>query len=171
MVGEIRDVETAQIAIRASMTGHLVLSTVHANSASAIITRLQDMGIEPYLLAATLKISISQTLVKKICPSCKKKVDIASVKLPQSLVKEFNDTPIYEGHGCEKCAGTGTSGRMAIFELLHVDDYWMNEIGHRSTETEMAAKMRARGIPSVREDALAKVKQGLIPWTELNKFI
>src|SRR5207237_2752275 len=122
MIGEIRDLETAQIAVQAALTGHLVLSTLHTNSAAATVTRLRDMGVEDYLIAATLKGVLAQRLVRCLCPHCK-----SPEPMPRSLVERFGldrmaadlaHLPLYRAVGCPKCRGTGYLGRRAIAELL-----------------------------------------------------
>ncbi len=122
MIGEIRDLETAQIAVQAALTGHLVLSTLHTNSAAATITRLRDMGVEDYLLSATLKAVLAQRLVRRLCPLCKEPEPITRSIIARfgldHLAPNVAELPIYRPRGCEECRGTGYRGRRAIAELL-----------------------------------------------------
>ena len=128
MVGEIRDVSTANMAIRAALTGHLVLSTIHTNSAWATVSRLIDMGIPPFLIASTLNLSIAQRLVRKLCKHCKMKNEVSQelfpigFNIPKELVSHY--VPI----GCENCYHTGYSGRKAIYELLPINKYLSESI-------------------------------------------
>ncbi len=128
MLGEIRDSETAQMAIRAALTGHLVLSTIHTNSAIGAISRLTDMGVPPFLIANTLELSIAQRLVRLLCPECKKE-EVLDVKLlPESLKNYFNTKVQYLAVGCEKCHFTGYSGRIGIFEVIPIDNKLKSDI-------------------------------------------
>ena len=120
MVGEIRDVETAQIAVQASLTGHLVLSTVHTNDAAGAITRLRDMGIEPFLLASTLRLIVAQRLVRRLCPACRcpEPADRATAR----LIGVKAGQPVWRAHGCDRCRHTGYVGRVGLYEVIPVDD-------------------------------------------------
>ncbi|PHK15531.1 general secretion pathway protein GspE, partial [Nostoc linckia z15] len=120
MLGEIRDPETALMAIRASLTGHLVLSTIHTNSAAGTLSRLIDMGIPPYLIAETLNLSVAQRLVRKLCPDCKQRHQQDTVSLPESFFAPYPLTCIFKPGGCNNCHHTGYSGRVAIYELMPV---------------------------------------------------
>ncbi len=122
MIGEIRDLETAEIAIQSALTGHLVLSTLHTNDAPSAITRLLDMGVENFLLSSTIRGIMAQRLVRIICPSCKEEVTASDQMQELKALGVENDTILYRGKGCEKCTYTGFMGRMGIFELLVVDD-------------------------------------------------
>jgi general secretion pathway protein E/type IV pilus assembly protein PilB len=121
MLGEIRDSETAMMAIRASLTGHLVLSTIHTNSAVGTIARLIDMGIPPYLIAETLNISVAQRLVRKLCPHCKQSIPFVEEDFPGSFKLPYRLDKLYKAVGCNKCYHTGYSGRKAIYEILNID--------------------------------------------------
>lgn len=121
MLGEIRDSETAMMAIRASLTGHLVLSTIHTNSAVGTIARLIDMGIPPYLIAETLNISVAQRLIRKLCAHCKQPTDFKAEDFPASFKLPYTIDKLYKAVGCNKCYHTGYSGRKAIYEMLNVD--------------------------------------------------
>ncbi len=120
LVGEIRDQETARMAVQAAMTGHLVFSTLHTNDAAGAITRLIDMGVEPYLVASTLEAVMAQRLVRRLCSCCREAIDPHSLELPKDLTTD-DQTVFYRAKGCKECHGIGYSGRQAIFELLRMD--------------------------------------------------
>jgi general secretion pathway protein E len=135
MIGEIRDLETAQIAVQASLTGHLVLATLHTNDAPAAVTRLLDMGIEPFLLSSSLLGVLAQRLVRKLCPSCK-----------------TYDGAHWQAVGCEHCGHTGYQGRVGVYELLQTSDAIRAQIHNRASEAEVRAAAHAAGMQSMRED-------------------
>jgi general secretion pathway protein E len=139
MVGEIRDAETAQIAVQASLTGHLVFSTVHTNDAIAAITRLRDMGVEPYLLASTLRAIVAQRLVRRLCPHCKRPAVIGPHE--QQLLRSVGaeGATIYEGAGCPQCRGSGYVGRIGLYEFVQLDDEIRRQIHAGANEQEMSA--------------------------------
>jgi general secretion pathway protein E len=160
MVGEIRDLETAEIAVQASLTGHLVLSTLHTNTAIGAVTRLKDMGIEPFLLASSLIGVIAQRLVRTLCPHCVtwRKADDFERQVFQHLkVDEYMQLP--EPHGCEKCSHVGFSGRTAIYEIVPVDDSMRRLIHGNAAEFELENHAR-RHAASIRDDGLLKVLAG-----------
>ena len=167
MIGEIRDLETAQIAIRASLTGHLVLSTLHTNSAVAALTRLTDMGIEPFLITSSLTGVVAQRLVRRVCRDCEQTVEPTEreKKIFSQVNMEINE--VKRGLGCGSCNNTGYRGRIAIHEVLTIDD----EIRKLIMESASAAKIRAfvknRGMKFLLEDGLDKVKQGLTTTEEV----
>ncbi len=165
MIGEIRDLETAEIAVRASLTGHLVLSTIHTNSAVATINRLQDMGVKPYMLGSCLNIIMAQRLVRRICKSCKEPYDPA-IKMRESLGLEDNE-PLYKGKGCSRCLGTGYSGRVAIYELLKVTKPVAEAISVGVSEAELFRLAIEEGMITLHESGLRKVKRGLTTPEEL----
>jgi general secretion pathway protein E len=142
MIGEIRDKETAQIAIQASLTGHLVLATLHTNDAVSAVTRLTDMGVEPFLLSSSLLGVLAQRLVRKICTAC-------------------------QGSGCTECGHTGYQGRTGIFELLSVDDTLRERIHSRAAESELLSAAKRQGMTSMREDGEHLVAQGITSAQEL----
>jgi general secretion pathway protein E len=156
MVGEIRDAETAEIAMQASLTGHLVLSTLHTNDAATAVTRLIDMGIEPFMVASTLSAVLAQRLVRVICPHCKEEYaperEYAGITLPPRL---------YRGRGCDKCFGLGTSGRTGIYELLLVDSELCSMIIRRTPAGVIKEYALGRGMRTLRDDGLAKVAAGI----------
>ena len=157
MVGEIRDNETAQIAVQASLTGHLVLSTLHTNSAVGAITRLQDMGVEPFLLSSTLLGVISQRLVRKICPECK---SVTQLDVEQVNGFEINpDDVIYQANGCSECLQTGYRGRTGIYEMIEVDETLSGMIHDGTSQPKLERYCRTKSH-SLREDGIRKVVQG-----------
>lgn len=162
MVGEIRDGETASVAIQASLTGHLVLSTLHTNSAAASITRLLDMGVQDYLLASSLRGILAQRLVRKLCPACKKEVaappEIA--KHLQAIGSPVRLARIFEAGGCSACSHTGFRGRTTIHELLEVAGPVRDAIVRRVSDTELSELARANGMISLYECGMAKVAAG-----------
>ena len=181
MVGEIRDEETAGIAINSAMTGHLVISTLHANDAATTIPRLLEMGIEPFLLSSTLKLIIAQRLVRKICPKCCSSYkisskEIAAIKRNHELAKvlekrrisDYNSLRLYRGAGCGVCANTGFSGRIGIFELLAVDDAIRELIIKEAPSVDINHQARKNGMATILEDGIDKVTQGV---TTLNEVL
>jgi type IV pilus assembly protein PilB len=156
-IGEMRDTETAQMAFRASMTGHLVFSTVHANTASASVARLLDMGMEPFIVATSLLAVIAQRLLRKICPHCKATYTPKEEELAPYHLERLQKMTLYKGKGCEKCKYTGYRGRMGIFEVLEVTPEINQLIAQRATsyEIEKVAK-----IESMFEDGIKKVLAG-----------
>jgi len=158
MVGEIRDMETASIAIHAALTGHLLFSTLHTNDAPGAITRLMDMGIENYLVASTLICVMAQRLVRKICPVCRTKDEMPDDAF-RRLGAEISEAWI--GKGCEACSGKGYKGRMGIFEVLPISDPIRDLIMRRATNKEMKDKAIELGMRTLREDGIEKVRRGL----------
>ena len=137
MVGEIRDAETASIAVQAALTGHLVLTTVHTNDAAGAITRLRDMGVEPFLLASTLRLIVAQRLVRRLCDECRRPepADVATAKLAGVAVGQM----VWRPHGCARCNQTGYVGRTGLYELIRVDDRVRRLIASEAGEEEIAA--------------------------------
>jgi type IV pilus assembly protein PilB len=155
MVGEIRDKETADMAIRASLTGHLVLSTIHTNSAKGTISRLIDMGIPPFLIADTLKLSMAQRLVRLLCNECKVEVQLDKSLIPQSYnVIDFEK--VYESNGCPNCFYTGYKGRTAIFEIIYID----NELEDSIKKNMLNESLLKLKHITLGEKCLALLKQG-----------
>ena len=166
MVGEIRDLETAQIAVQASLTGHLVLSTLHTNSAVGAVTRLQDMGIEPFLLSSSLLGVLAQRLVRRLCPECRQARQ-ADVKECELMGFEQDAAPtIYHPKGCAACRYQGYRGRQGIFELLLVDDALRTMIHNNLSEQEIE-KYARRYSPSIREDGRQQVLAGVTSLEEV----
>ncbi|MEM7485659.1 MAG: GspE/PulE family protein [Bacteroidota bacterium] len=158
MVGEIRDVKTANMAIRASLTGHLVLSTIHTNSAWATISRLIDMGIPPFLIASTLNTSVAQRLVRKLCPNCKRKGVVEKSLFPEGFQPPKNLTHHYLPTGCQKCHHTGYQGRRAIYEIIPITKKLVPHI--KNNELDIQDYLNDHKIPNLRDNALQLVAEG-----------
>jgi len=168
MVGEIRDLETAEIAIRASLTGHLVLSTVHTNSAAATVTRLINMDVEPFLISSTLLAVQSQRLLRKVCPKCSKVVEYGDeVLIDAGIDPEKIDFKLYKGDGCKNCRGTGYKGRIGVFETLLVTGPVRDAILRRATNIEIEKIGIANGMLTLRESALRKLRDGVTTLEEV----
>ncbi len=167
MIGEIRDGETAQIAVQASITGHLVVSTLHTNSAAATISRLEDMGIESYLLADSLVGIIAQRLVRRLCPNCKKEHHATSEEKEVMNIDENGDIIIYDAVGCEKCDNTGYTGRIGIYEILTVTQNIKNMISKRATADEIARAAEKEGMHTLRQSATKLVLEGTTSYKEM----
>ena len=161
MLGEIRDAETARIAVQASLTGHLVLSTLHTNDAPSSVTRLINIGVEPYLISSAVNAILAQRLVRKVCQKCRIQVE-PSAEMREFLdLQGFRDPLIWKGVGCEKCRKTGYSGRLGIYELLVMDDGLRDLVTRNPDVNELRKLCRERGLVSLREDGFAKAQQGL----------
>jgi len=169
MVGEIRDKETATIAVEAALTGHLVLSTLHTNDAAGAIARLIDMGIEPFMLASSLLLTQAQRLFRKLCPVCKKEIDIPLETLKKNRIDpdRLADTQFYQTAGCPKCNSVGYKGRGGIMEILLVDEVLRKTILN-NTEADAIAKIAVQnGMKTLREAGLDRVKSGLTTIEEI----
>ena len=168
MVGEIRDKEVAEIAIEAALTGHLVLSTLHTNDTSNTITRLLNMGIEPFLIVASLNVIVAQRLCRKICDQCKTVDNISVEELVGSGIALSSAKKIkaYKGQGCEKCDNSGSKGRVAIFEVMEVTPEIRKTIIKKASSDEIKGLAIRRGMKTLRMSALTKVAQGLISFEE-----
>ena len=171
MVGEIRDQETAQIAINAALTGHLVFTTVHANNVLDVLGRFLNMGVEPYNFVSALNCILAQRLVRVICEHCKKPVSYPDSYLVESGLDpaQWRDVPFYEGTGCFECGGTGFRGRSAIHELLDLSERIREMILGRRPASEIRRAAREEGMRFLRESALDKVRLGLTTLKEINK--
>ncbi len=160
MLGEIRDAETARIAVQASLTGHLVLSTLHTNDAPASVTRLINIGVEPYLIASAVNAILAQRLVRKICQHCK------DLYTPTEEMSEFltlqgvDITRLYKGAGCDRCRKTGYSGRLGIYEMLVMDDALRDQVTRNPDVTQFRRLCREKGLVTLRQDGLDKVAAG-----------
>jgi len=163
LIGEIRDKETVEIAIKASLTGHLVLSTFHTNDAPSAISRFVYMGIEPYLLGSTLNLVVAQRLVRRICDRCKEPVKLSGEVL-QCLnidAEQAKNAVFYHGRGCNNCGGTGYRGRLPIFEFLAVDSELRDRLTAGANESELRKSARQKGYGSLAESGVSKMMQGL----------
>lgn len=173
LVGEIRDLETAQLAIRAALTGHLVLSTLHTNTAAGVIPRLIDMGVEPYLLPTALNAAIGQRLVRKLCRHCRQPLTDSSQLLKRYAldVELPADAVLYRAAGCEHCNDSGYSGRLAIYEMLGFGEYMHDAVirGAGSHEIETLAKQN--GMSTMLEDGIRKALQGLTTLDEVMRVV
>ena len=171
MVGEIRDQETAQIAINSALTGHLVFTTVHANNVTDVIGRFINMGVEPYNFVSALNCIMAQRLVRVICESCKKQVHYSPEVLKESALDpaEWADVIFYEGTGCLECSGSGFRGRSAITELLDLSDHIREMIINRRPTSEIKRVAREEGMSFLRDSGLAKIRAGVTTLREINK--
>jgi len=163
LVGEIRDEETAEIGIRAALTGHLVFSTLHTNDAPSAIPRLIDMGIPPYMVASSVQAIMAQRLIRTICPNCKEPYDVPE-KLLRSVglgAEEVEGITFYRGSGCNRCHGTGYFGRIGIFELMEMNPDLRNLVFGKAPVGEIREKARSFGMLTLREDGLRKTIQGI----------
>ncbi|KPK39056.1 MAG: hypothetical protein AMJ78_09060, partial [Omnitrophica WOR_2 bacterium SM23_29] len=163
MVGEIRDFETASIAIQAALTGHLMFSTLHTNDAPGAVTRLIDMGIKPYLVSSTVQAIMAQRLVRKICENCKEsytptKDELVAVNLAPEDIKE---NKFSRGHGCKECVYTGYKGRVGIFELLMVNEEIRELIVKKASSNVIREAARKAGMKTLRDDGLLKALGGI----------
>lgn len=161
MIGEIRDLETAKIAIQSALTGHLVFSTLHTNDAPSAVTRLLDMGVENFLLSSTVTGILAQRLVRVICSSCREEVASGTDRSGLADLHISADIPLYSGRGCERCAGTGYYGRTGIFELLLIDERIQKLILRNADSNEIREAARERGMRTLMEDGIDKIKKGV----------
>jgi type IV pilus assembly protein PilB len=171
MVGEIRDAETARIAVESALTGHLVLSTLHTNDAPSAITRLIEMGIEPFLVASALDCVVAQRLARRLCPNCKRRTIVPAEVLRENGYKALVDLEAYEPVGCRRCAGSGYRGRLGLYEVMSVSA----EVRTLALERRPAEEMREvavhQGMRRLRDDGLEKVKQGRTSIAEIARVI
>ncbi len=169
MIGEIRDAETANIAINASLTGHLVFSTLHTNDAPSAVARLADIGVKPFLIASAVRAVLAQRLVRKLCPICKGPAELSDKEMRAlSLdVSRMTEATIFGPVGCEKCRGNGFKGRMGIFEIFIIDDEVRSMINTGLTTTQLRRRARELGMRTLREDGIRKVLSGLTSGQEV----
>jgi type II secretory ATPase GspE/PulE/Tfp pilus assembly ATPase PilB-like protein len=161
MIGEIRDAETAQIAIQAALTGHLVLSTLHTNDSPSAIVRLIDMGVESYLIASTVIGVVAQRLARKICPSCRTKRFASPDLLHEAGWEDRASQPFACGEGCQSCHDSGMRGRAGIYEIMEIDAGLRDLIHHRAQREVMEQYLRKHGWLSLRQEGLMLVEQGI----------
>ncbi len=166
MVGEIRDAETADIAVHAALTGHLVLSTLHTNDAPSAVTRLADMGIEPFLIASALEGVIAQRLVRRICENCKESYNPSEEELKELGIESYEGV-FYRGKGCDACLGTGYRGRVGIFEVLELDEELKTLITKTQDANEIKKLAKDKGYRTMLEDGIEKLKEGVTTSDEL----
>ncbi len=173
LVGEMRDFETADTAFKAALTGHMVLTTLHTNSAIASITRLIDMGIKSYILASALEGVIAQRLVRRVCDCCREEVEPSPEQLELLRVPRafFANAPIYQGRGCVRCNNTGYKGRLGIYEIFLMSDEFRQLIGTNYKESELHLLARANGMKTLLEDGLEKVRRGLTSMDEILRVV
>ncbi len=176
LVGEIRDLETADIAVNAALTGHLLLSTFHANNATTAIPRFIDMGVEPFLVSSTLELVISQRLVRRVCDSCKvsytaSKIELAKYATEVSKHFDAKSQTFYKGKGCATCAGTGYKGRIGLFEFITVTPDLQDLISKHPSTKEVTELVRSQGFKSMFEDGIEKVKSGVTSIEELVRVV
>jgi type IV pilus assembly protein PilB len=171
MVGEVRDLETAEIAIKAAQTGHLVLSTLHTNDAPKTLTRMVDMGVKPYAIASSVSLIIAQRLARRLCDNCKEPVDVPA----EALLKEgFTQTDVDEGltiyhaKGCTQCTN-GYKGRIGVYQVMPVTETIGRIIMEDGNAMQIAAQAREDGIPDLRQSGLKKVKDGITSLEEINR--
>jgi type IV pilus assembly protein PilB len=172
MVGEMRDLETAQISIQASLTGHLVLSTLHTNDSPGAVTRLVDMGVEPFLISSTLMAVLGQRLVRKICQNCKTSFEPTENQLALLNLSphDLGDKVFYYGRGCQTCSDTGYKGRKGIFELLVVSDAIRTLINERAPTVVLRQRAVELGMVTLREDGLRSIFEGDTTIEEIVKY-
>lgn len=176
LVGEIRDAETAEIGVNAALTGHLLLSTFHANDAATAIPRLGDMGIEPFLLASTLELVIAQRLVRRICESCRYSLSaeeaLNAIKIkPAGLGAYFEGTTVYAGKGCNVCNGTGYNGRIALFEFIQITPEMQELMLTNPSNRQIEELARKQGMRPMFDDGVQKAKSGLTTISEILRVV
>jgi len=160
MIGEIRDAETADVALKAALTGHLVFSTLHTNTAAGVVTRLIDMGVQRFLAAATLRLAVAQRLVRRLCDRCRQPRRLQEPEALALNIPTAAGEAVYEAAGCVYCAGRGFTGRLGLFELVPVDEELSRNIAHNASEAEIVQHVRSRRQPLLLEDGAAKVLAG-----------
>jgi type II secretory ATPase GspE/PulE/Tfp pilus assembly ATPase PilB-like protein len=161
LVGEIRDLETAEISIQASLTGHLVFSTLHTNDAPSAVTRLQDMGVEPYLLSSVLEAILAQRLVRRICQVCRVGDTASPADIEALGIEADPHTTLFRGKGCDDCRGTGYRGRTAIYELFAITEEVRSLILRRASSREIRRLAVEGGMITLRQDGWARAVDGV----------
>ncbi|MCC6512197.1 MAG: type II/IV secretion system protein, partial [Pirellulaceae bacterium] len=176
MIGEIRDAETASIAVKASLTGHLVFSTLHTNTAAGVVTRLIDMGVEPFLVAATVRRSVAQRLVRRLCPHCRSprsltEAEVLMLSLTDNYRTDLVGRTVYEPTGCIVCAGRGYVGRIGLFELLPGSEELAHVIADGANEEALQRYARERQLFSLLDDGIAKLLDGTTTVSEVTSAV
>ncbi|MDI6777601.1 MAG: GspE/PulE family protein [Patescibacteria group bacterium] len=182
MVGEIRDKETAELAVHAALTGHIVLSTLHTNDSIGAIPRMIDMGVEPFLIASSLRVVVAQRLVRKICEFCEEEVRVTETikrtieknlaQIPEEQKKDLDlsrGIKIHRGKGCPKCGGLGTKGRIGIFEVFSVNDEVVNLMGEKVEEEALRKVVKNQGMIKMKQDGILKVLKGITTLEEIER--
>ena len=171
MVGEIRDYQTAELSIRSSLTGHLVFSTLHTKDSLSVITRLKNMGVEPYLISAVLRGSVAQRLVRIICEGCRKKVKPS--KNEKELLSRYKlpAGPLFKGEGCKLCRNTGYRGRIGLFEMFMTDNEVEKMIAEGRREAEIRSYLSSNGMKPIIFDGLNKALQGITTISEVERAV
>ena len=170
MIGEIRDLETLENAVKASLTGHLVLSTIHTNDAPSVIIRLIHMGLGPYLIASCLSLVIAQRLVRKICPDCKEKVDVkhaALADLEKAFGTALGNIDFYKGKGCDKCNNIGYKGRVGLYEFLPISKKIKDLIKEGITDAEIKKTAQTEGMKDIFQAGIEKASKGVTTLDEV----
>lgn len=171
MVGEIRDLETAELAVRAALTGHLVLSTLHTNDAVSVVSRLRNMGLESYLIAAVLKAAVAQRLVRRVCEDCRETRSLTPAEAAISERFGVEVGSVHYGTGCASCGQSGYRGRVAVFELLRIDERAEELIADAAPMSALREHVRQSGARSLIEDGLAKIAAGVTTFEELERVV
>jgi type IV pilus assembly protein PilB len=171
MVGEIRDLETGSIAIKAALTGHLVLSTLHTNDAPSTITRMVDMGIEPFNVASAVNLIVAQRLVRRICKECKAEAVYSPEELKAlgTTAADWEGITFYKGKGCDTCAGSGYKGRAGLYEVMSMSPELRRQILRGSSTAELQEQAVKDGMLTLRMDGIQKIKKGITTLDEVVK--
>jgi type IV pilus assembly protein PilB len=167
MVGEIRDFETLDIAVKAALTGHLVLSTIHTNTAPGAVTRMINMGLEPFLVTSSIIMIAAQRLVRRICTKCKEPYEVDDTIRKAVGIKDKSMKTFYRGKGCNFCFGTGYKGRIGIIEVMTLDPDVKRLIMNKATEHQVKEQARRSGMITLREDGIFKANEGLTTLEEV----
>ncbi len=169
LVGEIRDLETAEIAIQAALTGHLVFSTLHTNDAPATVTRLKDMGIQPFMICATVEAILAQRLVRRVCTKCREEARVSTSMLEDLGMKreDIQGKKFYKGAGCDNCNNTGYKGRIALFELMLLNDTLRNMVIKNASTDELREEARKNGMVPLREFGIGVAADGVTTLEEV----
>jgi type IV pilus assembly protein PilB len=163
LVGEIRDAETASIGVKAALTGHLVLSTLHTNDAPSSVNRLVNMGIEPFLVATSINLVCAQRLVRRICEQCREPHDLPPAKLADAgfSPEEAPQVRVFHGRGCDRCAGAGYKGRLGLFEVMEMSESLRDMVTAGAASMELRRQAMQEGMLTLRQSGLAKVREGV----------